>query len=114
MHEDCIFCKIVEGSLPSTKVYETDNVLAFKDIHPVAPVHILVIPKKHITNLNYIEEEDKELMGELLLAVKEVAKIAGVDKSGFRLVVNNNRGAGQSVFHLHLHVIGGRRMGWPP
>ncbi len=111
MADDCIFCKIIAGEIPSEKVYETENVLAFEDVNPVAPVHVLVVPKKHIPSLNEVSEEDAGLIGEVLLAAKEVAKIKGTEVAGYRALFNTNRGAGQVVFHLHLHVIGGRALG---
>ena len=107
-----IFRKIIDGEIPSDKVYEDDEVLAFRDINPAAPVHILVIPKKEIVNLYDADEEDAELLGKLMLAARRVAVSQGLQD--FRLVANNGAGAGQSVFHLHLHVIGGRQLSWPP
>lgn len=107
-----IFKAIIEGKLPSDKVYEDDEVLAFRDINPVAPVHILVIPKKEIVNLYDATDDDTVLLGKLMLAAKKVAKLEGLDD--FRLVINNGAGAGQTVFHIHLHVIGGRELWWPP
>jgi histidine triad (HIT) family protein len=109
--EDCIFCKIVAGEILSTNVHETENTLAFEDINPVAPVHVLVIPKKHVATVNDLAGEDAGLVGEMILAAKEIAKIKEVDQSGYRIVFNTNRGAGQEVFHIHLHVLGGRALG---
>ena len=111
MPEDCIFCKILAGEIPSTRVHETENTLAFEDINPVAPVHVLVIPRKHIPTLNDLAPEDAGLVAEMMLAAKEVAKIKGIDQAGYRVVFNTNREAGQEVFHIHLHVLGGRRLG---
>ena len=111
MPEDCIFCKILAGEIPSTRVHETGNTLAFEDINPVAPVHVLVIPRKHIPTLNDLAPEDAGLVAEMMLAAKEVAKIKGSDQAGYRVVFNTNREAGQEVFHIHLHVLGGRRLG---
>jgi histidine triad (HIT) family protein len=111
MADECIFCKILAGEIPSTKVYETENILAFEDIHPAAPVHVLVIPRKHIPSLNDAGEEDAALLGEMMLAAREVAKLKGTDETGYRVVFNTNRGAGQVVFHIHLHVLGGRALG---
>ena len=104
---DCIFCKIIKGQLPAKIVYQDKNIIAFHDIHPKAPVHVLVIPRKHIKSLQEIEETDKNLMGELLLAVKKVAAKLKIKDSGFKLVINNGEDSGQLVFHLHLHLLGG-------
>lgn len=108
---DCIFCKIVEGSIPSRKVYEDDEVLAFHDIQPQAPVHLLVIPKKHITSLAAAADEDAELLGRVMLAARRVAREAGLDDSGYRVVTNIGADGGQVVFHLHIHVLGGAKLG---
>jgi histidine triad (HIT) family protein len=109
--DDCIFCKILAGEIPSTRIHETENTYAFEDIHPVAPVHVLIIPKKHIPTLNDLTEADAGLIGEMMLAAKDVAKSKGVHASGYRVLFNANRDAGQEVFHLHLHVLGGHRLG---
>jgi len=109
-----IFGKIIRGEIPSDKVYEDDRALAFKDINPAAPVHILVIPKEHIVNLLDAEEDHAELLGHLMLVAAKVAREQGLEEDGFRLVANNGAGAGQTVFHLHLHIIGGRSLSWPP
>jgi histidine triad (HIT) family protein len=111
---DCIFCKIIAGEIPATVVHETDDVLAFRDLGPQAPTHILVIPKRHISTINDMQDSDAELVGNLYLAAKQVAADEGISESGYRTVMNCNEGAGQSVFHIHLHVLGGRRMNWPP
>ncbi|MFQ6615598.1 MAG: histidine triad nucleotide-binding protein [Fidelibacterota bacterium] len=111
---DCLFCRISEGGVPSDIVYETDRVLAFKDIHPQAPHHLLIIPRKHISTLNDLSEEDAPLVGELMLTAKKLASQLGIDRSGYRTVFNCNADAGQAVFHVHLHLLGGRRMSWPP
>jgi len=108
---DCIFCKIAEGSVPSNKVYEDERVLAFHDINPVAPVHILVIPKKHIPSLNDVESGDWGLIGELLRVSRQLAQQTGIDASGFRIVNNCGKDGGQEVFHLHFHLIGGTKLG---
>jgi len=108
---DCIFCKIVKGELPSSKVYENDKVVAFHDIHPAAPKHVLVIPKKHIASMNEAAEEDRELLGELFLAAKHIAKELGIAESGYRLINNCGPDGGQVVYHLHLHVLGGEKLG---
>lgn len=111
---DCIFCKIAAGEIPAKVVYQNDDVLAFRDLNPQAPTHILVIPKKHIATTNDVTAADEALIGKMLLAAKQVAKDEGIADSGYRTVMNCNRGAGQTVFHIHLHVLGGRPMGWPP
>lgn len=109
----CVFCRIVAGLLPASKVYETEAVLAFHDASPKAPTHILIIPKKHIARLADLGDDDAGLMGELMLAVRDVAAQQGVS-DGFRLVANNGASSGQSVFHIHWHLLAGRRMAWPP
>ena len=109
--ENCIFCKIVEGSIPSDKVYEDEKILAFKDIHPVAPVHLLIIPKKHIENLMNVKQEDNEIMAAIFSAVPQIAEKMGVAKEGFRLISNCGKDAGQEVMHLHFHLIGGLKLG---
>lgn len=114
MSEDTIFGKIVRGEISCDKVYEDEHVLAFRDIHPAAPTHVLVIPKKAISRLSDAGPEDAELLGRLLLAAKEVARLEGLIDSGYRCVINTNRDAGQEVFHVHVHVLGGRPMSWPP
>ncbi len=111
---ECIFCKIVDGEIPSNLVYENDDVVAFHDSSPQAPTHILVIPRKHISTLLDSADEDTELLGKLQVAAIEIARQQGLDQDGFRLVTNCLEGAGQSVFHLHVHLLGGRRLGWPP
>jgi len=110
----CLFCKIANGDIKAEKVYENDEVLAFRDINPQAPVHVLIIPKKHIATINDIEPQDAGLIGKLYLAAKEVAMADKIAASGYRAVINCNADAGQEVFHIHLHVLGGRRMSWPP
>ena len=112
--EECIFCKIVKGEIPSQKAYEDTDILAFNDINPQAPVHILVIPKKHIDKLSSLKDEDKTLLSNMLLAAKEIAREKGIDKSGYRIVGNCEKDAGQLVFHIHLHLLGGRKFSWPP
>ncbi len=110
---ECIFCKIVNGDIPAKKVYEDDRFLAFRDINPQAPTHILIIPKKHIESLDMAEEEDRDLLGGLLLLAKEIARNQGLEK-GYRLVINTGPDAGQEVLHLHVHLLGGRALTWPP
>ena len=112
--DDCIFCKIIRGEIPSKKVYEDDHILAFHDINPQAPVHIVAIPKKHIPTLMDLTEEDAPLMGRLIYHAQEAAKEAGCTELGGRFVINCKTHGGQSVDHLHIHVLGGRHLGWPP
>jgi len=112
--DDCLFCKIVRKELPAEIVFEDDTVCAFRDIHPQAPEHILIIPKKHIPTINDVEAGDEALMSRLFMAAKDIAQIKGLDQSGFRLVSNCMESAGQSVFHLHFHLMGGRIFEWPP
>lgn len=109
--QDCIFCKIIRGEIPSQKVYEDDLVFAFKDIQPAAPVHILIVPKKHITNLNDMTEEDVNLLGRIHLVASQIAQEQGIAESGYRVISNHNKDAGQVVFHLHFHLVGGRVLG---
>ena len=111
---DCLFCKIVAGEIPSTVVYETDLTMAFRDINPKAPTHVVVIPKAHHTDAAALAEADPALAGALLAAAGAVARSEGVDESGYRLVFNTGPGAGQTVFHVHCHVLGGRPISWPP
>lgn len=110
----CLFCKIAAKEIPAKLLFEEDDLLAFSDIHPVAPTHALVIPKKHIQSLNEASPDDAALLGKLMLAAQRVAREAKLESSGWRAVVNNGAGAGQSVFHVHIHVLGGRAMDWPP
>lgn len=110
MVQDCIFCKIIEGEIPSDKVFENERIIAFKDINPAAPQHILVAPKEHKANLNEYDNSDQEILGELLLTVKEIA--ADIGLNDYRTVINTGASACQSVFHLHVHLIGGRELKW--
>jgi len=110
---DCLFCKIVAGSIPAKKVREDEHLLAFHDIDPKAPTHILVIPKKHITSLAHATAADAEVLGRLLLAASEIAREQGLGK-GYRIVISTGAEGGQTVDHLHLHLLGGRQMHWPP
>jgi histidine triad (HIT) family protein len=110
----CIFCKIVNKEIASNIVYEDEKVVAFHDINPQAPYHILIVPKKHIPTLLELTEEDKELMGHIYLVINKIAKNLGFDERGYRVVVNCKEEAGQTIFHLHFHVLAGRTMGWPP
>jgi len=111
---DCLFCKIAAGSIPSRKLYEDDETLAFFDINPMAPVHFLVIPKKHIGNLMEMEEADSALVGKLFHKAQELAKEYGCEEKGGRFVINTKADGGQTVNHLHIHFLGGRALGWPP
>lgn len=111
---DCLFCKIVEGKIPARKVYEDADVLAFEDIQPEAPVHVLVIPKKHVPTLNDLAPEDDALAGKLMRVGALIARERGIAGRGWRATVNVNQDAHQLVFHVHLHVMGGRSFGWPP
>lgn len=112
--DDCIFCRIVKGDIPSKKLYEDDEFLAFQDINPQAPVHFLVIPKKHITSIMEMEAEDTALCGRLLFKAQEIAKDNGCSQKGARFVFNCKSHGGQTVDHLHCHVLGGRYLLWPP
>ena len=109
-----IFTKIINKEIPADILYENDSVIAFRDVNPQAPVHFLVIPKKEIPTLNDIEEDDKVIIGELFLVAKKLAKKEGLEKKGYRTIFNCNEDGGQTVFHIHLHVMGGRQMEWPP
>ena len=111
---DCLFCKIVAGDIPSDRVAETEQTLAFRDIQPTAPTHVLVIPKQHIDHAGVVTPDQGDVLAEMVTTAQEVARTEGVDKSGYRLVFNVGDDALNSVPHLHLHVIGGRKMGWPP
>jgi histidine triad (HIT) family protein len=111
---DCLFCKVIQGEIPGKKVYEDDTVFAFEDINPQAPTHILICPKKHISTVMDLTPEDAPLMGAIFEAAKTIASDKKLDSGGFRLVVNNGSGAGQSVFHVHFHLLAGRPMRWPP
>ena len=111
---NCLFCKMVSGTIPTDKVFEDDDVLAFKDINPAAPHHILIIPKKHISTLNDATSEDQLLLGKLMLTTAHIASELGIEKDGYRVSVNCNNNGGQSVYHIHLHLLGGRSLNWPP
>ncbi|NMB25483.1 MAG: histidine triad nucleotide-binding protein [Firmicutes bacterium] len=111
---DCLFCRIISQEIPSDIVYEDDFVLAFRDINPQAPVHILVIPKKHIPTIADLEDSDSELMGHIHMVIRDLAKQEGIAQAGYRVVANCRESAAQSVFHVHFHLLGGRSLGWPP
>ncbi|HUT55476.1 MAG TPA: histidine triad nucleotide-binding protein [bacterium] len=108
MPDDCLFCKIIAGTIPSETVYEDGVLVAFKDVHPIAPVHVLIVPREHVESVNGINESNQNLMGDLFAAAARLARELGVADDGYRCVINTNREAGQVVFHLHLHLIGGR------
>jgi len=107
MSDECIFCKIIKGDIETQFVYEDDEIVAFKDIHPQAPVHLLVVPKKHIPTVNALDESDAPLIGKMVFVAKGLAKDFGVNESGYRLIINVERGGGQLVFHIHMHLVGG-------
>ena len=111
---DCLFCKIVGGQIPASVVHETANVLAFEDVNPQAPIHLLIIPKKHIATANDLQAEDAAIIGEMYMVAKQIATEKGFADDGYRLVMNCNEKAGQTVFHIHLHMLAGRTMTWPP
>jgi len=111
---DCLFCKIVDKKISAKVVYEDDQAVAFDDIHPQAPVHTLVIPKRHLATVQECGELDQALLGHLLLTCSKTAKLKGLAESGYRIVLNTGRDGGQTVFHLHFHMVGGRQLSWPP
>ena len=111
---ECVFCRIAAGEIPATVVYQDDLVVAFRDINPQAPTHVLLIPRKHIPSLVELAPEDDALLGHIVRVSAQLAESEGIAGSGFRLVANNGREAGQSVDHVHFHLVGGRRLGWPP
>lgn len=112
--ENCIFCKIIKRKIPSSIVFEDEKIVAFNDINPQAPVHLLIIPKEHYASLNDLPQEKKGILSDLLLKARQIAKEKGIAQTGYRLVLNTERDSGQEVFHIHLHLLGGRRMNWPP
>jgi histidine triad (HIT) family protein len=107
MEKDCIFCRIAQGQTETEMLYQSDTLVVFKDINPHAPVHLLLVPRKHIRSVNDLTDADQEILAELILVAKEMAKEQGVDKSGYKLLYNVEKGGGQFIFHLHLHLIGG-------
>lgn len=111
---DCVFCKIVQGEIPSNKVYEDDKILSFKDLNPEAPVHVLIIPKKHIASLTEVNEEDAEIIAHIFKTIPKIVKDLEIDKDGYRVVSNCGEFGGQSVPHVHFHLLGGRSLNWPP
>ena len=111
---DCLFCNISRGNIPADVVYQDDNLVAFRDINPQAPTHILVIPRKHIASLNELQPDDSLLLGQMVLAARQLATSEGLANDGYRTVFNCNSAGGQMVYHIHLHLLGGRQMTWPP
>ncbi|MDX1403614.1 MAG: histidine triad nucleotide-binding protein [Woeseiaceae bacterium] len=111
---NCIFCKIAAGEIESDIVYETDELVAFRDLNPQAPTHVLIIPRRHISTINELVDSDGETIGRLFMAAKHIAGEEGTADPGYRVVMNCNEAGGQSVYHVHLHLLGGRRLGWPP
>ena len=111
---DCLFCKILAGDVPADLVYESNEAIAFRDINPQAPSHVLIIPRQHIETINDLGPGDSALIGNLFLVAQQVAKDEGIAENGYRVVTNCNSDAGQTVFHIHLHMLGGRRLNWPP
>lgn len=112
--DDCIFCKIAAGDIPADKVFEDDTVVAFRDLNPQAPTHILVIPRRHIATLNDLQGDDTDIVGHMVGAAAKIADKEGLADAGYRTVMNCNEAGGQTVFHIHLHLLGGRMMHWPP
>ena len=111
---NCLFCRLANGEIPAKKVYEDDEILAFHDINPQAPTHVLVIPRRHIPSLDDMSEADATLVGNTVYRASRIARELRLDLDGYRMVVNNGEGAGQTVFHIHFHLLGGRSLGWPP
>ena len=111
---DCLFCKIVAGEIPAEVIWESGSAVAFRDINPQAPTHVLVIPKRHVATINDLSDDDREMIGDLFVAAKGIAADEGLTEDGYRVVMNCNAAAGQTVFHIHLHLLGGRQMTWPP
>lgn len=113
-NDECLFCRIIAGEVPSREVYQDALCYAFEDINPQAPTHVQIIPRKHVATLNDLIAEDEPMAGHLITVAAQIAKERGIAESGYRTVFNCNRAAGQSVFHIHLHLLGGRSLGWPP
>jgi histidine triad (HIT) family protein len=111
---ECLFCSIIDREIPASIVYEDDRIVAFNDINPQAPTHVLVVPRRHIASLNEVAPDDDALIGEIVRRAAAIAKQRGISSRGYRMVFNTNRDAGQTVFHIHLHLLGGRTMHWPP
>lgn len=113
-NENCLFCKILAGDIPADIVYESDTAIGFRDINPKAPTHVVIIPRKHIATINDLGPDDQTVVGSLFTAAREIAETQGHADAGYRVVMNCNEAAGQTVFHIHLHMLGGRSFGWPP
>lgn len=111
--KDCVFCKIISGELPGTVIYRDQQATAFRDLNPAAPIHILIVPNKHIDSVNLLADEDEQLMGHLFITAKQIAAQEGIAENGYRLMINTNAHGGQTIFHLHLHLLGGARMKHP-
>jgi histidine triad (HIT) family protein len=111
---DCLFCKIVAGEIPADIIFESDDTMAFRDINPQAPTHALIIPRRHVATINDLKDGDQTLLGNLFLAARKIAADEGIADAGYRVAMNCNAAAGQTVFHLHLHLLGGRQLAWPP
>lgn len=111
---DCLFCKIIAGDIPAEIIYRDDQVLAFRDINPRAPIHVLVIPQKHVDSLASVTEEQRDIMGKIMIVAREIAAAEGLSESGYRAVINVGLDGGQTISHLHLHLLGGRTLHWPP
>lgn len=111
---ECIFCKITKNEIPSEKIFEDDKVIAFKDISPCAPVHILIIPKEHIDSVNELNDDNKNVIGHIFMVAKNIANNLGISENGYRIVNNCGKDGGQTVNHLHFHLVGGRNLNWPP
>ncbi|WP_461205584.1 histidine triad nucleotide-binding protein [Clostridium sp. DL1XJH146] len=111
---DCIFCKIINNEIPSDKVYEDEQVICFNDINPEAPVHVLILPKRHISSINDLKEEDEKLIGHIFVVAKKIAAKLNIDEKGYRIVANCGEDGGQTVEHIHYHLLGGRNLTWPP
>ena len=111
---DCLFCKILKGDVAADIIFESDDAIAFRDINPQAPTHVLIIPREHVATINELESGDATVVGKLFLAAKQIAHDEGIADEGYRVAMNCNEAAGQTVFHLHLHLLGGRQLGWPP
>ncbi|MDH3614111.1 MAG: histidine triad nucleotide-binding protein [Gammaproteobacteria bacterium] len=114
IREDCMFCRILDGEIPADIIHESDAAIAFRDINPQAPTHVLIIPRRHISTINDLDAGDEEVVGSLFMAAKDIAQQEGLAEDGYRVVMNCGEGAGQSVFHIHLHLLGGRLLNWPP
>ena len=111
---DCLFCKIAQGTIPAAIIYENNEIMAFRDLNPQAPKHLLVIPRQHIATINDAKEEHQALLGKMILGAQKIAQTEGLSETGYRLVFNINPDGGQTVYHIHLHLLGGRQMTWPP